>query len=57
MQLSPMYHREESIKEGSRSRFIGDGWDGRGLSVGIWWGVLEVCSVLLGRCSQQPGQE
>jgi hypothetical protein len=32
MQLSPLYHHEE----GSRSRFIGDGWDGRGLSLGIF---------------------
>jgi hypothetical protein len=34
MQLSTQYHREEGIEEGSRSRFIVDGWDGRGLSVG-----------------------
>jgi hypothetical protein len=35
MQLSPLYHCEEGIEEGSQSRFTGDGWDGRGLSVGI----------------------
>jgi hypothetical protein len=27
IQLSPLYHREEGVKEGSRSRCIGDGMD------------------------------
>jgi hypothetical protein len=51
MQLSLLYHREVSIEEGSRSRFIGNGLNGMGLSVGIWWSVLEICSLQFDRCS------
>jgi hypothetical protein len=40
MQLSTLYHREEGIEEENRNRFIVDGWDGRGLSVGHMVGCV-----------------